>query len=204
MPDTDHTQHTSGDPAVTDEVSVQPPSTIAITLLSTHPGNVRDDLDLSAEFCASVAETGVRIPLLVTPHPGGGYQVIEGHRRLGAALKAGLAEVPVVLDPARSGDEAGQYVDMVVANSSGYRKNFTPLEEAAALFAAHEAGASRTRLRKATGRKAEQIKTALAAGRIADSIREQAGSSAGQLTLDNLALLAEFFLMWTPCGVSIT
>ena len=53
---------------------------------------------------------------------------------------------------------------MLLANSDGYRANYTVLEEAAALFAAHEAGASRTRLRKATGRTPAQVKAALAAG----------------------------------------
>lgn len=41
---------------------------------------------------------------------------------------------------------------MLLANSDGYRANYTVLEETAALFAAHEAGASRTRVCKATGR----------------------------------------------------
>jgi hypothetical protein len=60
------------------------------------------------------------------------------------------------------------------------------------LFAAHEAGASRTRIRKATGRKAEEVKTALAAGRISGETRAAAGKLASQLNLDQLALLAEF------------
>ena len=165
---------------------------IPVSQLAAHPGNVRADLDLSTEFCASVAEVGVRIPLLVTPDDGGGYRVIEGHRRLAAAVKAGLAEMPCDLDPGRAGDEAGQYLDMLIANSDGYRKNLAPIEEAAALFAAHEAGATRTRLRKSTGRKAEQIKTALQAGRISAETRVTTGELAGQLTLDELALLAEF------------
>jgi ParB family chromosome partitioning protein len=81
---------------------------------------------------------------------------------------------------------------MLVANSGGYRKNFTPVEEAAALFAAHEAGATRTHLRKSTGRKADEIKTALAAGGISTDTRVQMTEVSGQLTLDQLALLAEF------------
>ena len=81
---------------------------------------------------------------------------------------------------------------MVVANSDGHRRNFAPVEEAAALFAAHEAGASRTRIRKSTGRKAEDIKTALAAGKMSAETRAAAGDLAAQLTLDELALLAEF------------
>jgi ParB family chromosome partitioning protein len=165
---------------------------IAVGQLVTHPGNVRQDLDLTPEFLASVAEMGVRVPLLITHEGDGGLRVLEGHRRLAAALKAGLAEVPCVLDPGRAGDEAGQFLDMLVANSGGYRKNFAPVEEAAALFAAHEAGASRTRIRKSTGRKADEVKTALAVGGMSPQAREAAGELASQLTLDQLALLAEF------------
>src|ERR1022692_3863799 len=170
----------------------QPAYMVAVDQLTAHPGNVRENLDLTLQFLASVAGTGVRIPLLVAPHDDGGYLVIEGHRRLAAAVQAGLAEVPCVLDPGRAGDEAGQFLDMVVANSDGHRRNFAPVEEAAALFAAHEAGASRTRIRKSTGRKAEDIKTALAADKMSAETRAAAGDLAGQLTLDELALLAEF------------
>ena len=157
---------------------------IAVDKLIAHPGNVREDLDLSTEFCASIAENGVRVPLLITTGADGNYRVIEGHRRLAAAVKAGLVTVPYDLDGERAGDEAGQYLDMVTANSGAYRKNFTPLEEATALFAAHEAGATRTRIRKATGRKADQVKTALAAGGLSADTREQISGLDPQLTLD--------------------
>lgn len=130
--------------------------------------------------------------MLITVAEGGRYRVIEGHRRLAAAVEAGLVEVPCDLDPDGAGDEAGQYLDMLLANSDTYRRNFTPVEEAAALFAAHEAGATKTRLRKSTGRKAEDIRTALQAGGLSGETREAAGELASQLTLDQLALLAEF------------
>ena len=160
--------------------------------LTAHPGNVREDLDLNEEFCASVAAEGVRIPLLITPADGGGWRVIEGHRRLAAAIQAGLAEVPCDIDPGRAGDEAGQYVDMLLANSDSYRANYTVLEEAAALFAAHEAGASRTRLRKATGRTPAQVKAALAAGSLPADTRTRAAELDRAMTLEDLALLSEF------------
>lgn len=160
--------------------------------LAEHPGNVRHDLVLSAEFAASVAQCGVRIPLLVTTDAEGGFRVVEGHRRLAAAVKAGLAEVPCILDPKRAADEAGQFLDMLVANGRGYRQNFTPVEEAAALFSAAEAGASRTRIRKATGRKADEVKAALKVGGMSAQTRDAAGELVGQLGLDELALLAEF------------
>jgi ParB family transcriptional regulator, chromosome partitioning protein len=74
--------------------------------LAAHPGNVRADLALSAEFAASVAQCGVRIPLLVTTDGDGGFRVVEGHRRLAAAVKAGLAEVPCIMDPDPQGHRA--------------------------------------------------------------------------------------------------
>jgi ParB family chromosome partitioning protein len=160
--------------------------------LAAHPGNVRQDLALSEEFAASVALCGVRIPLLVTADESGGFRVVEGHRRLAAAVKAGLAEVPCIIDPERAGDEAGQFLDMLVANGPGYRQNFTAVEEAAALFSAAEAGASRTRIRKVTGRRADEVKAALAVGGMSVQTRDAAGELVGQLDLDQLALLAEF------------
>jgi hypothetical protein len=42
--------------------------------------------------------------------------------------------VPYDLDSERAADEAGQFLDMVTANSQAYRKNFTPLEEATIIF----------------------------------------------------------------------
>jgi ParB family chromosome partitioning protein len=190
LPDSDHAAEVP-EPDGSAGCRSLPACMVSVDLLTGHLGNVREDLDLSTEFLASVAEVGVRVPLLVTRHDGG-YLVIDGHRRLAAAVKAGLAEVPCVLDPNRVHDEAGQFLDMVIVNSDGHRRNFTPAEEAAALFAAHEAGATRTRLRKATGRKADQIKAALAAGGISEETRTAAGELVSQLTLDQLALLAEF------------
>ena len=165
---------------------------IAVSELTAHPGNVRDDLDLTGEFTASIASEGVRIPLLITTGPDGTWRVIEGHRRLAAALQAGLAEVPCDIDPGRAGDEAGQYLDMLLANSDSYRTNYTVAEEAAALFAAHEAGATRARIRKATGRTAAQVKTALAAGQLSAETRAKAAQASSEVTLEDLALLAEF------------
>ena len=83
---------------------------VAVPELVAHPGNVREDLALTPEFCASIASAGVRVPLLITLAAGGAYRVIEGHRRLAAAVKTGLHEIPCDLDPSRAGDEAGRRV----------------------------------------------------------------------------------------------
>jgi ParB family chromosome partitioning protein len=165
--------------------------------LTAHPGNVRGDLDLTGEFVASVAEDGVLVPLRITIDGDGDaqrYRVIDGHRRLAAAVKAGLPEVPYDLAVDRRSDEAGQYLDMF--NAHRHRKGFTALEEADALFAASEAGATRTRIRKSTGLKPAQVKTALAAAGLDGQTRASADQVArergDELSLADLAILAEF------------
>jgi ParB family transcriptional regulator, chromosome partitioning protein len=166
-----------------------PRAMIAVSQLAAHPGNVRVDLDISEDFVASIAANGVLVALRITPD-GDGFRVIDGGRRLAAALQAGVGEVPFDLVAERAGDEAGQYLDMITTNR--HRNPLTVLEEADALFAAKQAGATRTRLRKTTGMGPAVISDALAAARLTVETRDQAGRAGEQLTLDQYAVLAEF------------
>ena len=152
---------------------------IPVSQLAAHPGNVRTDLDLNEEFVASIAANGVLVALRITPD-GDGFRVIDGGRRLAAALKAGVEEVPFDLVAERAGDEAGQYLDMITANR--HRNPLTVLEEADALFAAKQAGATRTRLRKTTGLGPAAVNDALAAARLTVETRDQAERAGEQLT----------------------
>jgi ParB family chromosome partitioning protein len=170
-----------------DGVAARP--VIAVAVLTAHPGNVRRDMDLSAEFLASIRENGVLVPLRITPADGG-YRVIDGHRRLAAAIEAGLAEVPADLAGDRAGDEPGQYLDMWTAHR--HRNALAPIEEADALFAARAAGATRARIRKATGLKTADVTTALAAAKLSPHTRAALDEADHQLTIDQLAVVAEF------------
>jgi len=163
---------------------------IAVALLTGHPGNVRRDLDLSPEFVASIEANGILIPLRITPGADGSYRVIDGHRRLAAAIRAGLAEVPADVAADRAGDEPGQFLDMWTAHR--HRNPLRPVEEADALFAAREAGATRARIRKATGLKAAGVTAALAAAKLSAETRAALEETGDQLSLDQLAVLAEF------------
>jgi hypothetical protein len=98
--------------------------------------------------------------------------------------------VPYDLVAERQGDEAGQYLDMYNAHHN--RKDLTVREEVGALFAAHQAGASKTRIRKATGLKAPQVKAALAAATLSDENYAALTDGGYDLNLDELAILAEF------------
>lgn len=162
---------------------------IGIDQLVAHPGNVRRGLAITSEFVESFAG-GVLVPFRITPNGDGRYRVIDGGRRLEGAIKAGLTEVPYDLVEDRADDEAGQYLDML--NTSRHRKPLTVLEEADALFAAKEAGANRTRIRKATGLSSTEVKDALTAAKLSEQARSQVGELDTQLSLDELAVIAEF------------
>lgn len=60
------------------------------------PRRAFDD-EAIAGLSASIAERGVLQPLIVTPRPDGGYELVAGERRWRAARRAGLEEVPVIV-----------------------------------------------------------------------------------------------------------
>ena len=165
-PAEEHTPATGRDPDPAPEEDHREPGSgvpramIPVARLAAHPGNVRRDLDLSPEFIESIKVNGVLVALRITPD-GDGYRVIDGGRRLAGALKAGMGEVPCDLAGERAGDEACQYLDMI--NMNRHRNPLTTLEEADALFAAREAGATKTRIRKAAGLTSAGLGNALAA-----------------------------------------
>ena len=62
-----------------------------------HPYKVLDNEEMEM-LTESVQNEGVLSPLIVRPLEGtDGYEVISGHRRLHAAQKAGLSEVPALV-----------------------------------------------------------------------------------------------------------
>jgi ParB family chromosome partitioning protein len=163
---------------------------IAVALLTAHPGNVRRDLDLTPDFLASIKDNGVLVPLRITSDVDRTYRVIDGHRRLAAAAQVGLAQVPVDVVDDRAADEPGQFLDMWVAHR--HRNPLAPVEEADALFAAREAGATKARIRKTTGLKPPEITAALAAATLSSETRASVEALPRDLTLEDLAVLAEF------------
>src|SRR6266702_2707551 len=71
---------------------------IAIDQLKPNPWNrTVFDPDAMKELVASLKAVGVKEPLIVRPLAEGGYQIASGNRRWLAAQKAGLTEVPCVI-----------------------------------------------------------------------------------------------------------
>ncbi len=170
------------------EVPTTPRPVIRVEHLTAHPGNVRTNLSLTKAFLNSVDADGVRIPLKINE----AGRVIDGHRRLAAAIKRGHSHVPYELDER---DEAGQMLDMVITSS--HREGLTVTEEAAALFAAAELGAGVRRLAAASGRTQADVKKAVSVGQSAAAAAAakaraaKAAPGAAPLTLDQLAQIAE-------------
>lgn len=101
---------------------------VSIDAVQPNPNQPRrhfDDEGLD-ELAASMAELGVLQPLLVRRIPDG-YELIAGERRLRAARRAGLLQVPVVV---RQTSGAGSLEEALVENL--HRQDLNPLEEAAA------------------------------------------------------------------------
>jgi ParB family chromosome partitioning protein len=80
-----------------------------------------------AELADSMKAHGVIVPLVVRPRPEGGYFLIAGERRWRAAQRAGLHDVPVVVQDIAQGTA---FERALVENLQ--RADLGPLEEAAA------------------------------------------------------------------------
>ncbi len=86
-----------------------------------------DDAKLE-ELAASIRVHGIIVPLVVRPRPeGSGYYLIAGERRWRAAQRAGVHEVPVVVQDVEEGEALER---ALVENLQ--RADLGPLEEAAA------------------------------------------------------------------------
>ncbi len=79
------------------------------------------------ELASSIRAHGIIVPLVVRPRPGGGYFLIAGERRWRAAQRAGVTEIPVVVQDVAEGEALER---ALVENLQ--RADLGPLEEAAA------------------------------------------------------------------------
>ena len=61
-----------------------------------HPFKVVDDA-LMQETVDSIMQFGVLNPTIIRPDPGGGYEMVAGHRRLHASGLAGKDTIPAIV-----------------------------------------------------------------------------------------------------------
>ena len=132
-----------------------------------HPYKVIDNEEMNA-LIESIQEQGILSPLIVRPleNTEDEYELISGHRRLRAALKAGATKVPVFIY-AVSRDEAA----IMLVDSNLHREHILPSEKAKAYKLKMEA-------LKHQGKTSCQLGTKL---RTDEEIAEDATDSARQI-----------------------
>ena len=91
-----------------------------------HPFQVRDDEEME-KLAESITQHGVLMPGLVRPRAAGGYEIVAGHRRKFASMKAGIREMPVIV---RDMDDDTAVILMVDSNVQ--RENVLPSKKARA------------------------------------------------------------------------
>lgn len=102
--------------------------TVPVTHIDANPDNPRHDLGDLTELEASIRQVGILQPLVVRPNgTGDSYQLIAGHRRLAAAIRAGLNEVPVTTVEA---DDRTALAMALIENLQ--RQDIDPIDEAVA------------------------------------------------------------------------
>jgi len=90
-----------------------------------HPFKVLDDEDMG-NLIESIRQQGILSPLIVrTIESTDEYEVISGHRRLHAAIKAGLSEVPALIYPLDRSEAM-----IAVVDSNLHRERLLPSEKA--------------------------------------------------------------------------
>ena len=118
MPSIDELLGVSGEESATDiEIS-------RIHSFANHPFKVLDDHKMD-DLVKSIKQNGVLTPVLVRPDKNNSYEMISGHRRMHAAIKAGLETIPAIV---RDMEDDEAIVIMVDANIQ--REELLPSEKA--------------------------------------------------------------------------
>ncbi len=104
--------------------SVRDIPVVEISDFPNHPFKVKVDEGMM-EMAESVKEYGILVPALVREKPGGGYEMIAGHRRKMASELAGKKEMPCIVRNLTD-DEAV----LVMVDSNLQREEILPSEKA--------------------------------------------------------------------------
>ena len=89
-----------------------------------HPFKVKDDAAMQ-DTVDSVREYGVLVPAIARPDPGGGYELIAGHRRHHASELAGKETMPVIIR-----DLDDDVATIIMVDSNLQREELLPSERA--------------------------------------------------------------------------
>ena len=141
---------------------------------SEQPFKVLDNEDME-ELVDSIKVNGVLSPIVVRPHPEGGYEILSGHRRARACEKAGITEVPVVVK-----DLDDDTAVILLVDSNLQREHILPSEKAFAYQMRLEA------MKRKAGRPSQensaQIGSNFSGMESREILAEQVGESKNQIS----------------------
>ncbi|WP_399895882.1 ParB/RepB/Spo0J family partition protein [Streptomyces sp. BBFR51] len=158
---------------------------LPVTLISDNPDNPRNHLRNLDETVQSVREVGLIIPIAVATvdaylrnrsdragdlDDGAQYIVVDGHRRLEAARRVGLATIPVRVDNGRVATDEALLEAAFVANY--HRDDMTDLEEAHALKSLVDYYGSQTKAAKRLGIPQNTISSKLSLLKLAPELQK--------------------------------
>ena len=185
-----------------EQAAAEAVSELPLTVISDNPDNPRDHLRNLDETVQSVREVGVLLPIVVATtdaylsprpgragdlEPGAKYVVVDGHRRLEAARRVGLATIPVRVDNARVATDEALLEAAFVANY--HRDDMTDLEEATALQTLVDFYGSQTKAAKRLGIAQSAISSKLSLLKLAPDL--QADLIAGKRTVEHVRNLGK-------------
>ena len=134
-----------------------------------HPFQVRDDEEME-KLAESITQHGVLMPGLVRSRAAGGYEIVAGHRRKFASMKAGIREMPVIV---RDMDDDTAVILMVDSNVQ--RENVLPSEKARAYKMKLDA------IKRKAGRPSKENSAQVGQNFSVEKVAEDAGESKSQI-----------------------
>lgn len=161
------------------------PTELPVTLISDNPDNPRNHLRALDETVETVRELGVILPIVVATtdaylrdrpdraddlDDGATHIVVDGHRRLEAARRVGLATIPVRVDNARVATDETLLEAAFVANY--HRDDMTDLEEAHALKSLVDYYGSQTKASRRLGIPQNTISSKLSLLKLAPELQK--------------------------------
>lgn len=104
--------------------------TVSLSLVRPSPNPIRKtwDEDKMQELAASIKERGVIVPIKVRSDLPG-YQIVYGHRRVEAARRAGLTEIPAIVEES---NDTNTLIEALIENLQ--REDMTPYDKGAAIL----------------------------------------------------------------------
>jgi ParB family transcriptional regulator, chromosome partitioning protein len=131
------------------------------SVLAPHPDNIRSEIGDVTETAASIMTHGLIQPLTVVPREdkAGHYYVIAGNRRLAAARKARLEQIPVIIR--RDGLTPAQITEIMLVENC-HRADLNPIDRARAMLKLRKAGQTIEQIASAIGMSPASVSQSLA------------------------------------------